>query len=158
MTMWQHKLELDDANIYILRGHDNITKGGDSKDQSYKELIISFKTCYLNTYNVIVQDLSPEKKEDRKTLFRHEAFQLWETKVTGLILLKNKDYVSFSKSGINVLAMGRIPKKPILDCEKQQKMIHSLDSLSFLKVEPINFMNYQCQDYNNRVISIEHEW
>lgn len=37
-------------------------------------------------------------------------------------------------------------------------MIHSLDSLSFLKVEPINFLNYQCQDYNNRVISIEHEW
>lgn len=51
MTMWQHKLDLDDANIYILRGHDTIYKRG--KD-SYKELIISFKTCFLNTFNVIV--------------------------------------------------------------------------------------------------------
>lgn len=91
-------------------------------------------------------------------MFRHEAFQLWESKVSGLILLKNKDYVSFSKSGINVLAMGSTHKKEITDCDGQKKMIHSLDSLSFLKVEPINFLNYQCQDYNNRVISIEHEW
>jgi hypothetical protein len=37
-------------------------------------------------------------------------------------------------------------------------MIHSLDSLSFLKPESVNFINYQCQDYNNRIISIEQEW
>jgi hypothetical protein len=37
-------------------------------------------------------------------------------------------------------------------------MIHSLDSLSYLKVESMNFINFKCQDYNNRVISIEQEW
>lgn len=36
-------------------------------------------------------------------------------------------------------------------------MIHSLDSLSFLKVDKINFINFKCQDYNNRIISIEQE-
>lgn len=51
MTMWNHKLDLDDANINILRGHDTIKRG---QIQGYKELIISFKTCFLNTYNVIV--------------------------------------------------------------------------------------------------------
>jgi hypothetical protein len=56
MTMWKSKLELDDANIFILRGHDTIEKG--QGRQNYKELIISFKTCYLNTFNVIVQDLA----------------------------------------------------------------------------------------------------
>jgi hypothetical protein len=37
-------------------------------------------------------------------------------------------------------------------------MIHSLDSVSFLKVEPLNFINFYFQDLDNRVISIEHEW
>ena len=70
--MWQHKLDLDDANIYILRGKDTIRKGS-SENQSYKELVISYKTCFINTYNVIVTDLSG-KIENRATLFRHESF------------------------------------------------------------------------------------
>ena len=37
-------------------------------------------------------------------------------------------------------------------------MIHSLDSMSFLKVEGINQLTFYCQDYNNRIISIEQEW
>ena len=37
-------------------------------------------------------------------------------------------------------------------------MIHSLDSLSFLKVDPYNYLNFRCQDYNNRVISVEQEY
>lgn len=36
-------------------------------------------------------------------------------------------------------------------------MIHSLDSLSFLKVDPTNLMNFKCQEYSNRVVSIEQE-
>lgn len=36
-------------------------------------------------------------------------------------------------------------------------MIHSLNSLSFLKVDSINMINFKCQDYNNRIISIEQE-
>ena len=36
-------------------------------------------------------------------------------------------------------------------------MIHSLDSFSFLKVDKINLINFKCQDYNNRIISIEQE-
>ena len=53
LTMWQHKLDLDDANIYILRGKDAIGKGSD-QNESYKELVISYKTCFINTYNIIV--------------------------------------------------------------------------------------------------------
>lgn len=72
ITMWQHKLDLDDANIYILRGKDTNPKAS-NENQSFKELVISYKTCFINTYNVIVTDLS-SKIEDRATLFRHESF------------------------------------------------------------------------------------
>ena len=63
--------------------------------------------------------------------------------------------MSFSKAGINLLALGSIAKRPVVDNEGQNKMIHSLDSLSFLKVEPINYIKMEGQDYNNRVVCVE---
>ena len=53
LTKWKNKLDLGDANIFVLR-HG---KG----DQHYKELIISYKTIYINTYNVTVIDISQDK-------------------------------------------------------------------------------------------------
>ena len=56
------------------------------------------------------------------------------------------------------MSLGTSQKKPLIDSEGLDKMIHSLDALSFLKVETINFISFYCQDYNNRVVSIEQEW
>jgi len=47
LTMWCHKLEIDNASVNLLRGRDNMT--GD-----YKELVLAYKTCNINTYTVIV--------------------------------------------------------------------------------------------------------
>ena len=49
MTMWSHKLDLGNANMYILRGIDNGIE--------YKELIVGYKTIYINTYTLWVTDL-----------------------------------------------------------------------------------------------------
>ena len=57
-----------------------------------------------------------------------------------------------------MLALGSVPKRHVLDGNGGDKMIHNLDSSSFLKVDRINFIKYECQDYNNRVISIEQEY
>lgn len=67
MTMWKNRLDIDNANISILRGHDHITK------KYFKELIVAYKTIYINTYNVCVQDISG-KAENRATLYIHESF------------------------------------------------------------------------------------
>ena len=48
LTLWRHKLDIGDANINILRGRDQTTGKG------YKELVVSYKTIYINTYNVLV--------------------------------------------------------------------------------------------------------
>jgi hypothetical protein len=37
-----------------------------------KELVISFKVIYINTYNVLVLDFTNEANE--KVIFRHESF------------------------------------------------------------------------------------
>lgn len=48
LTNWKHKLEIGDVNINVLRGIDHVTK------KYFKELVISYKTIYINTYNVFV--------------------------------------------------------------------------------------------------------
>jgi hypothetical protein len=61
---------------------------------------------------------------------------------------------------MNVLALGELRngKRELNDFEGQPKMIHSLDAYKYLKIDKENYINYQCQYYSNRVISIEHEW
>ena len=70
MTMWRHKLDIGDANINVLRGYDD-------QIGHFKELIIGYKTIYINTYTIVVYDISGNP-EDRQTLQKHECFQLWE--------------------------------------------------------------------------------
>lgn len=111
--------------------------------------MIGYKTIFINTYNVVVYDLSGDIKL-RQTLQRHECFQLWESKVSGILIKSTRDYITLSRAGINVLALGVVQKKALKDCEGVSKMIHSLISMSYLKVENINFLNFKCQDYNNR--------
>lgn len=56
------------------------------------------------------------------------------------------------------MCMGTTSKKALINSVGQDTLIHSLDSVSFLKVEPNNFINFYCQDPENRVISIEQEF
>jgi hypothetical protein len=64
----------------------------------------------------VVQDLSGSSNQ-RSVLQKHESFQLWESKISGLFCSKTKDYLTFSKSGISVVAMGTMAKRPILNAE-----------------------------------------
>ena len=57
-----------------------------------------------------------------------------------------------------MLGLGAEDQKPLKDNFGMDKVLHSLDSLSYLKVDSINYINFRCQDYNNRVMSIEQEW
>ena len=57
---WKNKLDIADANLFIIK----------MKNSNYRELIVSYKTIYINTYNVKVVDISTKEA----TLFRHESF------------------------------------------------------------------------------------
>ena len=50
LLRWKNKLEIDDTSMYVLR--DNNT--------GFKELIIGFKTIYINLYNLWVMDITLE--------------------------------------------------------------------------------------------------
>ena len=48
LTKWKNKLDLGDADLFVLR--DNV--------KGHKELVISYKTIYINTYNIMIYDIS----------------------------------------------------------------------------------------------------
>ena len=75
-----NKLEINDGNISVMRTMNQ----GPNKDRNYKELVLSFKTIYMNAYNITVLDIS--EKNNSKTVFRHESFQLWESPCYGFLV------------------------------------------------------------------------
>jgi len=59
---WKNKLDIGDTFMTILRNHK----------KGFKELIISFKTIYINTYNIVVMDITTDGEQ--QLIFRHESF------------------------------------------------------------------------------------
>lgn len=50
LTKYKNKLDIGDASVSVLR----------DREHGYKELVISYKTIYINTYNVHVMDITLE--------------------------------------------------------------------------------------------------
>jgi len=138
LIRWKNKLDIGDANIYVMR----------NQEKGLKEIIISFKTIFINTYNVICMDISP--KADLSLIFRHESFQLWESEIYGFITNKMSDFVMINREGINVISLGSTEKRPMKDGEGLDRMIHSLESVNYLKVEKSNSLYFACAKYETR--------
>jgi hypothetical protein len=64
--MWRHLLEVGDAYMAI-------STNLDSHGAWYKELVVGYKTIYINTYNIVVIDLA-KSCDFKGTLNRFEGF------------------------------------------------------------------------------------
>jgi hypothetical protein len=65
--MIRHNLEIDNVNMFISRGK--------IKGEIFKELIIAYKTIFINTYTVLSYDISDiETTMEAVILHKHEAF------------------------------------------------------------------------------------
>ena len=73
-------------------------------------------------------------------MYRHESFQLWESQIHGTLLHKNNDFVTINRDGIMIFALGSTAKRPIVDSSGDSRMIHSLESMNYLKLEPTNLL------------------
>ncbi len=76
----------------------------------------------------------------------------------GLLLQKSKDFVHLSKAGMQVLSMGSDEQRVIQDNKGVHRMIHSLESCNFLKVDKNNFLVFECAKSLNRIVSINQEY
>ena len=121
LARWKNKLDIGDTNICVIR----------NEKTGYRELVIAYKTIFINTYNVMVLDMLSDKNS---MLFRHESFQLWESACTSTLPNHSQDFLIVNRDGIQVLSLGQVDKKRIIDSEQNERIIHSLESVSFLKL------------------------
>ena len=149
LVRWKNKLDIDDTKIVVLR----------DRKKGYKELCISFKTIFINTFNVMILDMKQDPKYSKNSIiFRHESFQLWESKCDSALLSKNNDFIIINRDGINVLALGSVDKRPIKDVEGNDRVMHSLEAYSYLKLDPSNSIVFANQNMNKREIQIVQEY
>ena len=83
LIKWQSKLLVGDVDLQISK--DSYFDENQQRNVIIKELIISFKMIYINTKNVVVMDITNDKREP-SLVFRHESFQIWESECSGLFL------------------------------------------------------------------------
>ena len=144
LTKYKNKLDIGDATVSVLR----------DREKGYKELVLSYKTIYINTYNVHVMDIS---QEGQPTLYKHESFQLWESESRGLLLQNRGDFLKLSKAGAEIIALGSMQKRELVDDLKNDRIVHSLESVNYLKIDPENFITFECAD-ENKIISVYQEY
>jgi hypothetical protein len=76
----------------------------------------------------------------------------------GLLLHKNKDFITVNKQGMQVLSLGSIERRAIKDYKGIDRMIHSLESVNFLKLDSNNYVLFECAKPEASIISIDQEF
>lgn len=51
---------------------------------------------------------------------------------------------------MNILALGSNDKRALVDNKGQNRMIHSLESCNYLKVDKSNYLLFACAKYEDR--------
>jgi len=64
------------------------------------------------------------------------------------------DFVTINRDGIMIFALGSIPKRPIKDSAGEDRMIHSLESMNYLKLDPTNLVVFANQKMEKREVQI----
>lgn len=78
--------------------------------------------------------------------------------VQGILLESSKDFLTVNKDGINVVALGSTTSRPIVDADGILRVLHSLESMSFLKVDFDNHLNFASQNMSKREVQIKQEF
>ena len=137
LIQWSHKLDIGNCDLQILTEGDS------------ESIVVSYKSIGINTYNVFVIDLNNAKL----IKYWHEGYQLWESPVKGFLLGTN-DFLILSKDGQNLIALGEKKKRPIKDKDGLDRLVHSVGSCNYLKIEPTNHIMFRMQFYDDRRICI----
>lgn len=88
------------------------TIGSTKIDYTNRQMVVSYKMIGINTYNVFVFDLLDSEMNLIK--YWHESYQLWESQVKGFLLSTN-DFLILSKDGMNIISLGELNKKKIIE-------------------------------------------
>jgi hypothetical protein len=101
--------------------------------------VTSFKTIYENTYTIFIAE---KNASDYKILFKYIGYQPWESPVKGF-LSQNEDFLIFNKEGMNFIRLDEKNfRRALRRGNECKKMVHSLSSMNYLKVEESNLLQF----------------
>ena len=132
MINWSNKNNIKQADLNMMKDvNDN------GKEQEY--LVMSFKSEGINTYNVFVIDI-----KTKLIRFWFECYHLYESPIRGFLLSTN-DFMMLSKNGVNVINLGsKSSKRQITDNIGERRVIKSLGSVNYLRIENSNHILFKC--------------
>ena len=64
----------------------------------------------------------------------------------GLIINSNKDFIILNREGLSVMPLGKEDKRIFQGNEHQEKMVHCLEQLNYLKIDPDNLIEWDCTE------------
>ena len=119
-----------------------------------KELVVSYKTIYINLFSAIVLDMKTGMIK-----FRYESYQLWESPVTGFLNSQN-DFVVLNREGLSFLPLGNQENRAFCNSDGVNRMVHSLQSCNYLKIEDSNHLLFERpkNGNTNRLIHIQEQY
>lgn len=138
-------LDIDDCSLVILK----------SQQRQTKELMLAYKTVFVNTYSVILLDISRYTKMNM--LIHFESFHLFELNICATILESSEDFVTVSSKGMDVINLSSMNKRLVQGPKNNEYMVHSLDSFSFLKLDNTNNLVIK-QNQDGSTIYIQQEY
>ena len=132
---------------------DMCIRNGENKRLANKQLLLSYKSIYINAYSVFVLDL-----QTGILIFRHESSCLWESDITSFFVKRSKDYISLSAEGMSVMSLhGTQQKKHVMDDRHKRHLVHSLPSCNYLKLERQNSLRFECCN-ERRIVSVQSQY
>jgi len=64
------------------------------------------------------------------------------------------EFIAVNRDGINVFALGSIQKRPIQDVAGDMRMMNSLESMNYLKLDPTNVLVFANQNMAKREVQV----
>ena len=139
-------MHISDADINILGNLDDASIDSSllSFGEQDQQLVVSYKSIYVNTYTVIAINVNGETEDSHSTssriVFLHESLHIWESQVKGY-LLTSHDFIILTQDGIKALSLARTSsKKTIEDCHNNEVVLHSLQECMYLKIAESNHL------------------
>lgn len=126
---WENKLEIGDANLEVIQL---------DKQSEHREIVVSYKSIHVNTYTVFIVNI-----ETGRISYKHDCYQLWERPVFGFLNTFSNDFVILNKYGTSFIPLGNQERRAIYNPDGTERMVHSLRSCDYLKLEPNNILTFE---------------
>jgi len=83
-------------------------------------------------------------KKSSRVLYKHTNYQLWESPCTGFLCTYLNDYIILNKDGMSFVKLSEQEMRKAFSNEDGiKRMIHSIGSSNYLKIEDENMVDYQ---------------